>query len=230
MCGRYSLSYADLGAVVAALDAMIDPAAAELYRPRYNVAPSNAVVVARPRDDRAVLVPAVWGLRRDSRFIVNVRSESAASRFRGALQHGRCVVPADGFYEWTGEAKDRRPIWFHAEDGAPLLMAGLLDEGDTPAFAVLTAPARPPVDAIHDRMPVLLSREGARRWLLGGPTRRDPVRRGAPRGPPRLAARQRDRERRPRLPGAPEPGRHRRRSSSRSSDEDHLAGWTPTAA
>ena len=167
MCGRYSLSYADLGAVVAALDAMIDPAAAELYRPRYNVAPSNAVVIARPRDDHAVLVPAVWGLRREARFIVNVRSESAASRLQGAHPAGRCVVPADGFYEWMGEAKERRPIWFHAEDGAPLLMAGLLDEGDVPSFAVLTAPARPPVKDIHDRMPVLLSREGARRWLLG---------------------------------------------------------------
>jgi putative SOS response-associated peptidase YedK len=80
------------------------------------------------------------------------------------------VVPADGFYEWTGEPKDRRPIWFHAADGAPLLMAGLFDEGPglaSGAFAVLTTAARPPVAAIHERMPVLLSREGARRWLLG---------------------------------------------------------------
>ncbi len=167
MCGRYTLTYADLGAIVAALDAIVDPAAAELYRPRYNIAPSNAVVVARGQLDRPAIVPAVWGLRRDHRLIVNARSESASGRFPGAYQRGRCVVPADGFYEWTGELRDRRAIWFHASDGAPLLMAGLLDEGAPPAFAVLTAPARPPVATIHDRMPVLLSREGARRWLLG---------------------------------------------------------------
>src|SRR6185503_5923212 len=118
MCGRYSLSYADLGAVVAALDAIIDSAAAELYRPRYNIAPSNAVVIARPRVNRVALVPGVWGIRRDERFIVNARSENAAKRFPAAYERGRCVVPADGFYEWTGEAKERRPIWFHAEDGA----------------------------------------------------------------------------------------------------------------
>jgi putative SOS response-associated peptidase YedK len=171
MCGRYTLTYADLGAVVAALDAIVDPAAAELYRPRYNVAPTNAVVVARPRSDRLALVPAVWGLRRDNRLVINARSENASSRFPGAYQHGRCVVPADGFYEWTGERNDRRPIWFHAPDGAPLFMAGLVDEGTPTTFTVLTAPARPPVAAIHDRMPVLLSREGARRWLLGEPSR-----------------------------------------------------------
>jgi putative SOS response-associated peptidase YedK len=180
MCGRYTLAYADLGAVVAALDAALDPAAVELYRPRYNIAPSNAAVVARPRGDRPALVPATWGLRRDQRFIINIRAESAAVRFPAAYEHGRCVVPADGFYEWTGERSERRPLWFHAPDGAPLLMAGLLDEGGPPtppapgappAFAVLTTAARPPVADIHDRMPVLLSREGARRWLLGQPPR-----------------------------------------------------------
>ena len=91
------------------------------------------------------------------------------------------IAIADGFYEWTGERSDRRPTWFHDPSGAPLLMAGLLDEGAPPAtpdatpgpptFTVLTAPSRPPVAAIHDRMPVLLSPEGARQWLLGEPPR-----------------------------------------------------------
>lgn len=172
MCGRYTLTYADLGPIVAALDAIVDPAAAALHRPRYNVAPTNVVVIARartPGQDRPALVPAAWGLRRDRRLIINARSENASARFHGEYQHGRCVVPADGFYEWMGEAKDRRPTWFHAADGAPLLMAGLLDEGAPSHFTVLTAPARPPVAAIHDRMPVLLSPESARSWLLGEP-------------------------------------------------------------
>jgi putative SOS response-associated peptidase YedK len=79
------------------------------------------------------------------------------------------VVPADGFYEWTGERSERRPIWFHAPDGSPLWMAGLFDErpSDVPAFAVLTTASRPPIAAVHDRMPVLLSSESARDFLLG---------------------------------------------------------------
>jgi putative SOS response-associated peptidase YedK len=175
MCGRYTLTYADLGAVAAELDALLDPAAAELYQPRYNIAPTDAVVIALAGHDggdaRPTLVPAVWGLHRDRRLIINARSENAAARFAAAYQHGRCVVPADGFYEWTGERSERRPIWFHLAGGVPLLMAGIFDAGSPPSFAVLTAPARPPVAEIHDRMPVLLSREGARRWLLGEPPR-----------------------------------------------------------
>jgi putative SOS response-associated peptidase YedK len=173
MCGRYTLTYGDLGAVVAELDALLDPAAAELYRPRYNVAPTQATIIARPGPSRPALVPAVWGVHRDGRLVINARSESAAARFAAAYARGRCVVPADGFYEWTGERSQRRPLWFHAPSGAPLLMAGLFEEipGAPPAFVVLTTAARPPVDAIHDRMPVLLSPEGARRWILGRPPR-----------------------------------------------------------
>jgi putative SOS response-associated peptidase YedK len=182
MCGRYSLTYADLGAVVAELGALLDPAAAELYRPRYNVAPTNTVVIGRAGPDgetRPVLVPGVWGLHRGPRLIINVRSENAAARFPAAYRSGRCVVPADGFFEWTGEKKDRRATWFHAPDGAPLFMAGLLDEhastGAPPTFAVLTTAARPPVAAVHDRMPVLLSRDAALDWLRGDAPRLVPL-------------------------------------------------------
>ena len=196
MCGRYTLTYGDLGAVVAELDALLDPSATELYRPRFNIAPTNTAIIARPGpghdggdSGRPALVPAVWGLHRDHRLFINARSESASTRFPAAYRSGRCVVPADGFYEWTshvggdpqtpgpaGERRERRPLWFHAppapaNDGAAtlILMAGLFEEGPggRPAFVVLTTAARPPVAAVHDRMPVLLSREGARRWILG---------------------------------------------------------------
>jgi putative SOS response-associated peptidase YedK len=78
-------------------------------------------------------------------------------------------VPADGFFEWTGAKNDRRPIWFHDPEGAPLFMAGIADRpaNAPPTFAVLTAPARPPIAAVHDRMPLLLSPETARRFLRG---------------------------------------------------------------
>jgi putative SOS response-associated peptidase YedK len=173
MCGRYTLTYESLDEVVALLSAVLDPAAAELYRPRFNIAPTNAVVIARSGPDRPALVPAEWGLHRDRRLIINVRSESAITRFPNAYQSGRCVVPADGFYEWTGERSERRPIWFHAPGGSPLFMAGLCEDrpGSAPAFAVLTTASRPPIAAVHDRMPVLLSSEGARSFILGRPPR-----------------------------------------------------------
>src|SRR5262249_58454813 len=102
MCGRYTLSYENLGDVAAELEALLDPAAAELYRPRYNIAPTNACVIARAQGDRPALVPAAWGLTRERRLLINLRSENAPRSFAAAYQHGRCVVPADGFYEWTG--------------------------------------------------------------------------------------------------------------------------------
>jgi putative SOS response-associated peptidase YedK len=174
VCGRYTLSYSDLGDVAAELDAILDPAAAELYRPRYNVAPTDAMVIAtRGEGDRPLLVPAVWGLHRDKRLVINVKSESARARPSSAERHALCIVPADGFYEWMGDKGDRRPLWFHAPGHAPLWMAGVVDQlpGEPRTFAVLTGPARAPVAAIHDRMPILLTPEHARQLLFANPPR-----------------------------------------------------------
>jgi putative SOS response-associated peptidase YedK len=175
MCGRYTLTYRDLGQVAELIGAMIAPAVAELHHPRYNIAPTSPCVVAMPGEGRPVLAPARWGVHLSGKLIINARSETAAKRFSAAYARGRCVVPADGFYEWTGTGGHRRPIWFHAADASPLLMGGLLFEppGDgppgPPVFAVLTAAARPPVAEIHERMPLLLTPESARRWLAERP-------------------------------------------------------------
>jgi putative SOS response-associated peptidase YedK len=178
MCGRYTLTYRDLGQVAELIGALVAPAAAELQRPRYNIAPTQPCIVAMPGELRPVLAPARWGVRLSGKLLVNARSETAAKRFPAAWARGRCVVPADGFYEWTGAGGargDRRPIWFHAADAGPLLMAGLLFEppGDGPAeppvFTVLTTAARPPVAEIHERMPLLFTPEVARRWLAERP-------------------------------------------------------------
>src|SRR5580704_15798031 len=175
MCGRYTLTYRDLGQVAELIGALVAPAAAELHRPRYNIAPTDRCVVAMPGEAQPVLAPGVFGVHLSGKLVLNVRAETAAKRFAAAYARGRCVVPADGFYEWTGEGRHRRPIWFHAPEGSPLLMAGLLFEardGDPvalPSFTVLTAAARPPVAEIHDRMPVLLTPSAARRWLAERP-------------------------------------------------------------
>jgi putative SOS response-associated peptidase YedK len=175
MCGRYTLTYRDLGQVAELIGALVAPAAAELHRPRYNIAPTDRCVVAMPGEAQPVLAPGVFGVHLSGKLVLNARAETAAKRFTAAYARGRCVVPADGFYEWTGEGRHRRPIWFHSPDGSPLLMAGLLFEardGDPvalPSFTVLTAAARPPVAGIHDRMPLLLTPPAARRWLAERP-------------------------------------------------------------
>jgi putative SOS response-associated peptidase YedK len=171
MCGRYTLTYADLGAVADLLGALLDESAVHLHRPRFNIAPTHACIIARPGEAQPSLVPALWGLRHNGRLIINARSESAPARFRESWEHGRCVVPADGFYEWRGEAHAREPIWFHAEDGKPLLLAAIYEQQPSapPVFAILTGPARPPVAEVHDRMPILLGPDAARRWLSRAP-------------------------------------------------------------
>ena len=175
MCGRYTLTYRDLGQVAELIGALIAPAAAELHHPRYNIAPTDRCVVAMPGEAQPVLAPGVFGVHLSGRLVINARAETAAKRFAAAYARGRCVVPADGFYEWTGEGGQRRPIWFHAPDSSPLLMAGLLFEARAedpvalPSFTVLTAAARGPVAEIHDRMPLLLTPEAARRWLAERP-------------------------------------------------------------
>ena len=164
MCGRYTLTRTNLGEVVKELHAELDPSAEQLHLPRYNIGPGQACAIARVGDDTPLLTAAVWGLRLGPRLVINLRSETAGHR--RDLQ--RCVVPADGFYEWTGEKGHKRPIWFHRPDGELLFFAGLADDAGT--FAIVTAPAAGPVLEVHDRTPVVLTAPKARAWLTqGGP-------------------------------------------------------------
>lgn len=149
--------------------------------PRYNVAPGQAVAVVRVREDGARLAePRRWGLvppwaddvRIGSRMI-NARSETAARRkaFAPALRARRCLIPADGFYEWT--LRDGRRVPFHLEVGQGDLfgMAGLYETWHGPggelveSCTILTREANPVVAALHDRMPVILPATAYGAWL-----------------------------------------------------------------
>src|SRR5215475_7066071 len=124
MCGRFTLTVPDLDLLARLLGLEADPALAKDYRPRYNVAPSDThLIVAENRGRR--LLPARWGLGEKPQ--INARAETAAElpTFRHALASGRCVVPADGFFEWTGPESDRRPLWYRRKNGQLLLMAGI---------------------------------------------------------------------------------------------------------
>ena len=176
MCGRFTLSKRDLGEVAAFLDAELALKDAERWRARYNVAPSDAHWVVVPDENgRRRLIPAVWGFSTGSapgeaaKLVINARSESVAHKpmFRDAFAHRRCVVPADGFFEWTGTRKQRQPIWYHAPDGRVLAFAALWEPrpDGTAAFTILTTGASPLVQPVHDRMPVVLPPACIGEWL-----------------------------------------------------------------
>lgn len=115
--------------------------------------------------------PAERGARRKGRRggFINARAETAAERpaFRGALRHRRCLVPADGFYEWRKEGGRRVPYYVRLRDGEPFAFAGIWEvgPGGEPGFAILTTAANDRLRPLHDRMPVILPREAEEAWL-----------------------------------------------------------------
>ena len=173
MCGRFSLTLADLAALAREWSAGLDELLAEQWRPRFNVAPGQPHPLLREVAGRRQLAPATFGLsgRRGS-LLPNARSETAAERrsFAGPLRDGRCAVPIDGFYEWEGPASARRPSWFHREGGAPLLLAAVAAPGTDGrlGFSILTPAAVEPVTRLHDRMPVILPPGQVAAWLAPG--------------------------------------------------------------
>ena len=119
------------------------------------------------------LIPA-WAKQPASGFkTINARAESAATRpaFRDALRWRRCLIPADGFYEWKRQGKERLPYCFALAGDEVFAFAGLWERWRSPqgerveSCAILTAPANELVQELHDRMPVILAPEAYARWL-----------------------------------------------------------------
>jgi putative SOS response-associated peptidase YedK len=185
MCGRYSLT-----AVPTRVEAFLGASDGAVLRPRYNVAPGQdvPVAVAGPAGRRA-LVLRRWGLvprfARDPAAgarSANARVETAAEHpaFREAFRARRCLVPADGFYEWRRRRGGAEPHHVTLPDGALFAMAGLwerFEPPDGPALetcAVLTGPARGRVRELHARAPILVAPADFGAWL--DPAARDPER------------------------------------------------------
>lgn len=156
--------------------------------PRYNVSPGQEIpAVLNTARDRLRWLR--WGFippwARDSsegNRLFNARIETAAEKaaFRASFAKRRCVVPADGFYEWGPSPSGRRPWFIHLKNGNPLLMAGIWSEwqgleGEGPLLscAILTTVPNRLMAELHDRMPVILTEEGAGRWLSEEPLREE---------------------------------------------------------
>lgn len=181
MCARFTLTLPDYAALARALGVEIMGAPGDLYHPRYNAAPGQQQLILRAHDGRREIVPARWGLiprwAKDPSIaskLVNARAETAREKpaFRDAFVKRRCVIPADGFYEWGGKKGARQPFWFHPKAGGLLCMAGLYESWKDPetgeqerTFTILTTPANEVVGRLHDRMPALLDMAELDAWL-----------------------------------------------------------------
>src|SRR3954451_7007803 len=163
MCARYTLATGDLAGVRARFD--LDERV-ELRR-RFNVAPGDEVV-AVTRDGGSLLR---WGFLRDNAYTtINARAESLESRptWRAALAESRCLVIADGFYEWRREPDGRKtPHWITRADHLPFAFAALASNWGT--VAIVTTAASPGLVELHDRMPVILPPDAEQPWLAPRP-------------------------------------------------------------
>ncbi len=182
MCGRYTLTRQE--ALIEDLEASLgESVQGEWWRPRFNVAPTQPAPVVVLRDGTRMVELMRWGLvphwagkGGKPPLMINARREGLKDRpvFREALARKRCLVPADGFFEWKRDPKNTKakpqPMYFHPEPRHIIAFAGLwararTDNGDQLSFTIITGPPNPLVHPIHDRMPVVLSPAAYAAWL-----------------------------------------------------------------
>ena len=179
MCGRYTQTQTPERVAT-----QFDLSEVPELSPRYNIAPTQGIPIVRETAAGRDLQMVHWGLipswAKDPKMgarMINARAETAAEKpsFRTAMRRRRCLVVADGFYEWQRTAKGKQPFFFYVPDAeggrSPIAFAGLWEtwesaEGEViPSATILTTAANDRVQTVHDRMPVILPAEHYARWL-----------------------------------------------------------------
>ena len=179
MCGRF-VFFSDLGEIAEELHAA---GAAEPDGPRYNIAPTQTAPVVIDEGDGQKILMMKWGLipswAKDPAIgskMINARAETLAEKpsYRAALKKRRCLVPANGFYEWQLlPTKKKQPLYITLGRQRFFTMAGLWESWKNPdgqslqTFTIITIPSAVPVSRHHDRMPAILVGENRRLWLDG---------------------------------------------------------------
>ncbi|EEA94205.1 SOS response-associated peptidase [Pseudovibrio sp. JE062] len=178
MCGRYSLS-ASPEEVKALFEYIEQPN----FPPRYNIAPTQPIALVKHENGGRHFGLARWGLvpswvKDPASFtlLLNARAETLEEKpsFRAAVRHRRCLIPANGFYEWQRKGAAKQPYWIAPADGRLLAFAGLWetyshpDGGDIDTAAVITVEANNTVKPIHHRMPAIIAPEHFNDWLSNG--------------------------------------------------------------
>jgi putative SOS response-associated peptidase YedK len=183
MCGRFTQAYT-WSEIVAFLRLLAPAGAALNLRPRYNIAPTTDIDVVIDRGKGRELVKMRWGMiprwwkksPKELPATFNARAESVAEKpmFRDSFRSRRCIIPASGFYEWTGPRTNRQPFYFTSPSGEPLAFAGLWDRWRNPetgedvqSCTIVVTDANLFMREYHDRMPVVLAEGDFDAWLSG---------------------------------------------------------------
>lgn len=178
MCGRFTnqMSWAELHALYS-IHTPKGPS--RNLRPGFNIAPTTDIAIAYLDKEgemeldlaRWWLVPH-WAKEMPKAAMFNARIETVAETpaFRDAFKHRRCLIPADGYFEWTTSDEDGKkdPWLLHMEENAPFSFAGLWAHNQKlgiTSCTIITAPAVPAIEKIHNRMPVILGQESYSAWL-----------------------------------------------------------------
>jgi putative SOS response-associated peptidase YedK len=173
MCGRFALKNPK------ALKAAFDLNEMPDLPPRYNIAPSQDIAIIRADANGRHLSLAHWGLipswakEADSGYsTINARAETVDTKptFRAPFKRHRCIIPADGFYEWHEEGGIKIPHHIGMNDGSPFALAGLWGvwkgpQGDVTSCTIIVTEANQFMKRLHDRMPVILDPHDYKRWL-----------------------------------------------------------------
>lgn len=180
MCGRFTLTVdpAELA------ESFANFSFPTQFAPRFNIAPSQPVL-ALPNDAQNKAGFFVWGLvpkwAKDPGIgnkLINARGETLAEKpsFRGSFKYKRCLIPADGFYEWKAQpgAKTKTPYFIHMKDRKPFAFAGLWDEWESPegslrTCTIITTEPNDLMSALHNRMPLILDPQDYDLWLDAAP-------------------------------------------------------------
>jgi len=181
MCGRFTLTVDPAGLQEAFPDAVFPPR----YAPRFNIAPTQPIL-AIPNDGKNKADFFVWGLipswAKDPSLggkLINARAETLAEKpsFRGGFKYKRCLILADGFYEWKSipGSKPKIPHFIFLKNRKPFAFAGLWDEWRSPdggsvrSATIITTEPNELMSTIHNRMPVILHPRDYSRWLAASP-------------------------------------------------------------
>ena len=177
MCGRFTLNQS-----ATALAQIFDVEPVPDLAAQYNIAPTQmvATVLHQPESNKREFQQLRWGLipswAKDSSMgakLINARAETVAEKpsFRSAFKHRRCLVVADGFYEWRHQQGKKQPFYFRLQDGQPFGFAGLWEKWRSPtgeeinSCTILTTAANELLQPIHERMPVILAAIDYNLWL-----------------------------------------------------------------